>query len=302
MSFDLQVKNIRFDGIFPVNIDWSPCGKYIAMGMDNGVVHMVTPAGETVWRLVEPHDDKVRRVVFSPDGSKLVSTSVDKYFCIWNTEDGEEIEEHELNEPVLFPVWSPDGTRLLMDGPDCRPLVRNAETFEIEYEGVEHYEHNTAVAWGPKDVIASGSFDNFVHLIDLKEKEYLYSLTCFKEEIVSLCPLKRDGFFLVTGVADGQLTLHDIDSGMELMNTQAHKGRINDIKSSNDGRAFATAGADNTVRIYSSDLLTEFLSFPYFQNEVCSVAFSPDGNFLATASIFEGLTIWDIGAWYPDGF
>ena len=184
-------------------------------------------------------------------------------------ENGELVVHHELEEPVIFPVWSPDGKKLWMDGPDCRALLRDPLTFETEYQGVEHYEHTTCAAWGPGDILASGSFDNFVHITDLKTKDYVYSLTCFKEEIVSVCALKRDKFVLVTGTADGQLTIHDIETGLEVMNDREQGKRINDIKSNANGRAFATAGLDKTIRVYSPDLGKEILNFPYFQEETC---------------------------------
>ncbi|CAM2065556.1 WD40 repeat domain-containing protein [Sulfidibacter corallicola] len=300
MSLDLRKLNIEYDHTFPSNLDWSPDGAAIAVGFENGVLQLLSPEGQSIWRKPEAHDNMVRRVRFSPDGSRLATASVDKHVRIWSVEDGEMLADFEGADPIISVAWSNDGTKLLWDGPECCALVKDCESGETLWETTKHYEHATVNAWGPNDILATGSFDTFIHLMDYGKKEYLYSLSSYSKEITALCPLKRDTFFLASGDITGRVMLHDIESGMEIMDNQSHKDRINDIDSSHDGRAIATASTDTTVRLYSTEMAQEILSLPYFQKEVCSVAFSPDGNLLAVASVYNGINTWEVGPWIPE--
>ncbi|KAE9390029.1 WD40 repeat-like protein, partial [Gymnopus androsaceus JB14] len=79
---------------------------------------------------LEGHDDCVRAVTFSPDGTKIVSGSNDKTIRIWNAttsaQIGDPIEGHD--DWVYSVAFSPDGTRIVSGSHDKILRIWDATT------------------------------------------------------------------------------------------------------------------------------------------------------------------------------
>jgi WD40 repeat protein len=64
------------------------------------------------------------------------------------------------------------------------------------------------------------------------------------------------------------------------------------LAASSDGRWFATAGFDRTVKLWDARTLKQVRCFDEFAGQVWCVAFSPDSTKLATGS--ESVKLWDV--------
>lgn len=97
-----------------------------------------------------------------------------------------------------------------------------------------------------------------------------------------------DGGWLATGDSDGNVQIWNAGSGKLLMKV-AHRDRVYGVGFSPDKRRFATGSSDGTVRIW--DAYTGEQRAILFNEYSRTVAFSPDGRLLATAS--TPAQIWD---------
>ncbi len=73
-----------------------------------------------------------------------------------------------------------------------------------------------------------------------------------------------------------------------------HRGIVWDIDSSADGRRFATAGDDQTVRVWDAEDLRELRILRGHDDRVFTVAFSPDGRWLASGGGGGSIKLWDL--------
>ncbi|HLH56404.1 MAG TPA: protein kinase [Verrucomicrobiae bacterium] len=73
-----------------------------------------------------------------------------------------------------------------------------------------------------------------------------------------------------------------------------HRGIVWDIEGSADGRRFATAGNDQTVRVWDAQSLKELCLLRGHHHEVFTVAFSHDGQWLASGGADGTIKLWNL--------
>ena len=234
------------------------------------------------------HDDEVRGVQFSRDGSWLATVSADKTVKVWR-KDGALL--HTLTGHRTG-VWgidiSQDGRLIATASWDKTAKVWQSDgKLLTTFSGHNARVNNVAIS-PDGQMIASVGADHTIKLWR-PNGTLIRTFTGHTDEVWGIA-FSPDGQTLLSGSWDQTIKLWQLD-GQLIRTFTGHSDRVNAVTFSPDGQIIASASADNTIKLWQLDgTLLKTLSG--HSDWVWGVTFSPDGQFLASGSWDKTVKLW----------
>ena len=261
--------------------------------------------------IVMSHPGEVLSAALSPDGERVATGGSDGAVRIWSCDAGAPLGSIEgLGCRIWSVAFSPDGRRLAGGGWDGTVRVWEAQTEALLHTFRGHAGAVFSVAFSPDGQrLASAGRD---HIVRLWESGRGTPALTFEGHSASLAAVvfSADGRWIATVGDDQTARVWDSSSGEQRLNIKGHGSRLSAVAFSPDGSRLATAGGcvmaspgaqfievgpgDNTVKIWSTDDTGEVLTFAGHTDAVWSLAFSADGQALASASFDGTVQIRDV--------
>ncbi|MFI6094690.1 helix-turn-helix domain-containing protein [Lentzea sp. NPDC051213] len=145
-----------------------------------------------------------------------------------------------------------------------------------------------------RQLIASASHDRTVRLIDIADPHHpreLSTLTAHTESVVHVA-FNSDGTVLATAGWDRTARLWDTTTG-NVLATLTHADLVNAVAFDRNSKLLATAGKDRTVRLWDLTDMREVAVLPH-SDAVVSLAFNPAADQLVTGSWDGTARLWDL--------
>ncbi len=198
-------------------VAWSPDGKLLACGT---YLH-----GVQVWKVTATASSQrwasrrlstwIRRVAFSPDGTRLVGGGDDGHVYVWDAADGTQLERMAGHQGGVTSVaWSPDGSRLASGG-----------------SGQGQGDSGELFVWGVHSGQRVHAFVGYAW-------------------VVSALSWVPSGEVVVSGGSDGRLCWWDLRHGECVRVQEAHQGMVHSLKMSPDGSSLASCGEDGATQVW----------------------------------------------------
>jgi WD40 repeat protein len=302
------------------SVAFSPDGKYLAaatgtrkeQALENapGEVRIWETSTWKMLHVLDKHSGSVNSVAFSPDSRRLASASSDRTVKIWDTQTGVEVATLLGHTQFVVGVaFSPDGKQLVSASEDSNLRVWDARTLEPVLVLQGHRGHVDGVAYSPDGKrIASVGDDKTLKIWDAEQPAVGRVLGGTGRKWFTDVAFSPDGKYLTAANRDGTVTIWDRAGYQERPGLPKHDDQIwgvafgpNDLIASACGDVFrAEQSSEVRIRNWKSGQLVKPLHMGV--TIVWSVAFSPDGRWMATAGgDFQKepveLTVWDARTW-----
>ncbi|BBX66551.1 nSTAND1 domain-containing NTPase [Mycolicibacterium psychrotolerans] len=280
-------------------------GRRVASGGDDRTVRVWdADSGKQIGRPLHGHTDAVNTVAFSPDGHRIASGAGtgDETVRIWNADTGQLIGKPLAGhtDAVYSVAFSPDGHRLVSGGADHTLLLWNADTGQrIGDPLVGHESVVRSVAFSPDGKhIASGGDDGTVRVWDADNGEPI-GPPLRHDDIVRSVAFSPDGHHIVSAGFDKVLRFWDTDSH-DPVGTMRTTDWIFSIAYGPSDDRLVTGSVDHGVRFWNNDSGEPMGPPVVAPDEVYSVAFSADGQRIASGGKDATVWVWPGPAAWPE--
>ncbi|MBE9159891.1 pentapeptide repeat-containing protein [Nodosilinea sp. LEGE 06152] len=257
-----------FSEVFSIamSVALSPDGQMMAVGDSIGNIYLWNFTTTQLLATFEGHIGWVWSVAFSPDGALLASGSTDSSVRLWDVQSGQ-----------------------------CLQVL------------TDHTGSVRSVSFSPdSQQLASGSEDKTVRLWSV-QGQCLRILKGHTQSVYSV-HFAPDQQTLASSSNDATVRIWEVSNGRCLSILQGNSSGVQCVRYSPNGQLLASGCRDGSIRLWSSYLPPNQSSKPSIITSsvkllqghtdwVWNIAFSPDGQWLASASLDSTLRLWSI----PDG-
>jgi transducin (beta)-like 1 len=241
-------------------LDWSPDGTMLATGSYDGVARIWTSSGN-LKTVLGKHKGPIFSLKWNKKGDSVLSGSVDKTAVIWDAKSGEAKQQFEFHTaPTLDVDWRDDVSFATCSTDKMIYVCEYGKNKPIKcFSG--HADEVNAIKWDPTGTLLASCSDDFTAKIwSMKQDKCVYDFRSHSKEIY---------------------TIRWSPTGPGTNNP-------------NKPLLLASASFDATIKLWDMTVGKEMCSLNKHVDPVYSVAFSPNGDFIASGSFDRCLHIWSV--------
>ena len=288
------------------HVSFSPTGELIAScSRDRKVIVTNVATGQQLHCF--SHNEEPKCSVFSPaaaDGDVVLATaSADGTLSLYDVGSGEVLESSQVHtEAIHRATFSPDGSKIATASADKTAKILRTQSLQCELTISGHKGQVLCADFSPDGrQLATASRELTCRVFEIATGAQAVAIT--QRSRVLSCSFAPSGATLATCAMDG-VRLFDACSGEKILEIPSDASSVSRPVStfafSPYGDKLATGG-DNGICIFDFKLQRQVAHSKRHREAVSCVAFSPDGNMVATASADRTVLIQSVDSGPDEG-
>ncbi|KAG4303979.1 hypothetical protein PORY_002632 [Pneumocystis oryctolagi] len=273
-------------------------GSYLSTGSGDGNVRIWDCDTGTPLHVLKGHSSWVLCVSWSPDAKLIASGSMDNTIRLWDPQKGKNIGDALRGHTkwITSLSWEPihlsteNSLRLASSSKDSTIKIWDTNLKRAILTLSGHTSCVSCVKWGGNGWIYSASHDKSVKIWDAKSGKLLHTLLAHAHWVNTMT-LSTD-FVLRTGAYDHTGVEPSSFEEMKLIAKKKYDKIIE--LGGNSGERLVTGSDDFTMYYWNPEKsIKPIKRLTGHQNLVNHVSFSPDGQWIASASFDNSVKIWN---------
>ena len=303
MATGTEIHSIRDAGNVR-SVAFSPDGRFLGLG-GSGVVQLYDSATWNAVPTFAGHRRFAFRISFNPDGTQVASVGdQDGSARVWDTSSGRELIAIEGLGRVWCVGFSPDGGRLAVGTYSGKVLIWNVPDdkeiarYHTRAGAVTSVEFSPDGRW-----LAVTGADGGTQIWDAATGALIRAFTGHTGRVYSAA-FSPDGTRLATSGFDRTVKLWDLTKSQEPRRVKVQDAFIADMAFSPDGKQLALVskmnadsgygGREPHLRLWDAVAHREFKVYPGHPGWLTSVAFSRNGEWIATGGEDKTVRVWNV--------
>jgi len=269
---------------------FSPDGQWILTASEDGTARTWFTVSGELHRELRGHEGKVLRARFSPDNRWLVTAGADQTARLWDAHSGRQVRVMKGHTQSIADVrFNHRGDLLVTASHDGSARIWNVAQGKMLSHLTGQVYPMLSAQFNASDRKIGSSTEFDIAVWDVSTGKGIR----LGRHALGVFAFSPSGDLVLTGSNGGDVALWHSADGRGAGRLSGHRGPVNRVTFSFDGKHAVTAGDDRIARVWDMRTLQSVFDLTGHGRAVVDASFSTDGRWILTVAEDSVVRVWD---------